>query len=397
MKFEELGLSDNLMEGLHTMGFEEATPIQQEAIPCILEGRDLIACAQTGTGKTAAYLLPILNKLAGKTSTSIDTLIIAPTRELAIQIDQQVQGFSYFTASTSAPVYGGGDAESFGREKTALTKGADIIIGTPGKLISHLNLGYAKLDQLKHLILDEADRMLDMGFFEDIMRIVSFLPKDRQTLLFSATMPPKIRDLAKKTLKDPNEISIAISETAEGVVQAAFSLHNDQKIPLIQYLFKDDDIPKAIIFASTKTKVKEIARTLRKKKLKVEEIHSDLDQSARLEALNLFRAEKINILVATDIISRGIDIKDIDLVINYDVPGDGEDYVHRVGRTARAASSGEAITFINPRDQSKFHKIEELIKKDIRKIPMELFGFEAGPEYKPNTGKKKRTYKRRKK
>lgn len=398
MRFEELGLKDTLMEGLDTMGFEEATPIQVEAIPLILEGQDMIACAQTGTGKTAAYLLPILNKLVGKQDRSIDTLIIAPTRELAIQIDQQVQGFSYFTASTSAPIYGGGDAESFGREKTALTKGADIIIATPGKLISHLNLGYAKLDKLQHLILDEADRMLDMGFLEDIMRIVSFLPKDRQTLMFSATMPPKIRDLAKKTLNDPKEISIAVSQTAEGVVQAAFCLHNEQKIPMIEFLFKDDDIPKAIIFASTKTKVKEIARTLRKKKLKVAEIHSDLDQNQRFESLNLFKAEKINILVATDIISRGIDIKDIDLVINYDVPGDGEDYVHRVGRTARAATTGEAITFINQRDQDKFHRIEELIGKEIRKVPAEAFGFEPGPQYRPRTGKPtKRPYKKRRK
>lgn len=396
MKFEELNLNDNLMEGLHSMGFEEATPIQEEAIPSILEGKDMIACAQTGTGKTAAYLLPILHKLASKKDRAVDTLIIAPTRELAIQIDQQVQGFSYFTAATSAPIYGGGDAEAFGREKKALIDGADIIIATPGKLISHLNLGYANLDQVKHLILDEADRMLDMGFLEDIMKIVSYLPKKRQTLLFSATMPPKIRDLAKKTLVEPKEISIAISQTAEGVVQVGFCLHNEQKIEMIEYLFKDDDVRKAIIFASTKTKVKQIAKTLKKKKLKVGEIHSDLDQSERIETLNLFKAQKINILVGTDIISRGIDIKDIDMVINYDVPDDGEDYVHRVGRTARAASTGEAITFINQRDQSKFARIEELIDKEIRKVPIELFGFDPGPAYSPRPDQKRKTYTKKK-
>lgn len=381
MEFSELELEPHVLDGLNAMGFTKATPIQEQAIPAIMSGKDIIGCAQTGTGKTGAYLLPILNHLAIRKKRGIDTLIIVPTRELAVQIDQQLQGFSYFLDATSAAVYGGGGGDSFTKEKQALTQGADIIVGTPGRLIAHLNLGYAKFDNLEHLVLDEADRMLDMGFFEDLMKIVSYLPEKRQNLLFSATMPPKIRELAKKILQEPDEISIAISKTAKGVTQAAFMAFDKQKIDLIKYLMKDNDVKSAIIFASTKVKVREVTRNLVKLGVKAGEIHSNLDQSERENTLNEFRNRKIHVLVATDIVSRGIDIKGIEMVINYDVPNDPEDYVHRIGRTARADNTGEAITFINAKEQGKFYRIEELLEQEIRKVPLSFFGFEDGPKY----------------
>lgn len=402
MTFKELKLHQDVLQGLEAMGFEKPTPIQEQAIPVVIDNKDLIAVAQTGTGKTAAFLLPILHKIseAQIPEGKINTLIISPTRELAVQIDQQLEGLGYFTIATSMPIYGGGDGDGFAREKRALEGGAHIIVGTPGKLISHLNLGYAKIKDLQHLILDEADRMLDMGFYDDIMKIISHLPKERQTLMFSATMPPKIRKLAKDILKDPEEISIAISKPAEKVVQAAFLAYDGQKIELVKYLLRDNDVPSLIIFASTKVKVKQLTQELQKEGLNAKPISSDLEQSEREAILREFKSKKLPILVATDVISRGIDIDNIDMVINYDVPNDPEDYIHRIGRTARASSEGEAVTFINEDDQYKFSRIEKLIEKEIRKVKLpEELG--SGPEYNPNRrggggGRGRKPYRRKK-
>jgi superfamily II DNA/RNA helicase len=386
LTFDQFNFEDSLLEALNMMGFKEATPIQEQAIPIITAGHDIIACAQTGTGKTAAFLLPILNNIAKrkKDTPDIETLIIAPTRELALQIDQQVEGIGYFLGVSSAPVYGGNDSDSWANQKSALTKGADMIIATPGRLISHLNMGYVNLDNLKHLILDEADRMLDMGFYDDLMLIVSKLPKDRQTLMFSATMPGKIRTFAKSLLRDPKQVSIAISKPAEGVLQGAYLVYDSQKIALIESLLdgKKANYPSVIIFTSTKRMVREIDQALRKKGFKSQAISSDLEQKERELALNQFKAKRVQILVATDILSRGIDIKEISLVINYDVPNDAEDYVHRVGRTARADATGVALTFISDRDQHKFNDIEQLIDQEIAKIPNPPEVGE-GPAYEP--------------
>ncbi len=371
--FKDLNFESTLDEALDAMGFKEPTPIQTLAIPKILENKDMIACAQTGTGKTAAFVLPILNKLAENPNKSgkINTLIIAPTRELALQIDQQIEGFAYFTGVSSLPVYGGGDSGSWGQQKSALTKGADIIIATPGRLISHIQMGYVDLKHVKHFILDEADRMLDMGFFDDIMSIYSNLPEKKQNLLFSATMPPKIRQLANKILVNPESISIAISKPAAGVLQGAYILYDNQKIPLISSLLNGKkSYPSVLIFCSTRRMVKEIANTLNKTKFTAKMISSDLDQKEREEALLSFRAKKTQILVATDILARGIDIKEISLVINYDVPGDSADYVHRIGRTARADTTGVALTFVNQKDQQQFGIIEKFLEKEVPKIPM---------------------------
>lgn len=370
MKFTEFNLNEHVLEAISYMGFDDATPIQEMAIPEIMNEKDLIACAQTGTGKTAAFILPILDKLADAKGTSINTLIIVPTRELALQIDQQIQGFSYFVPASSCPVYGGGDGNDFEVERKALLGNADIIVATPGKLISHLKMGYVKFDTIKHLILDEADKMLDMGFYDDIQKIISYIPKERQTLMFSATMPPKIRVLASQILKNPKEISIELSKPAEGVLQATYLVFDSNKTPLIKYLIADKpEYDSILIFTSTKSKVFEIVRGLRTKNHKVEGISSDLEQQEREEVLSRFRSKQTRVLVATDVISRGIDIKDINLVINYDVPADAEDYVHRVGRTARANTTGVAITLISDKDMQKFERIERLIERQLIKIP----------------------------
>ena len=359
-----------LIEGLSSMGFEKPTPIQEKAIPVILQNRDLIACAQTGTGKTAAFLLPVINKIIRDHTETIDTLIIVPTRELAIQIDEALQGFSYFTPISCIAIFGGTNGISYEQEKKALTQGANIVIATPGRLIAHLNQGYVKFKTVKHLILDEADRMLDMGFSEDLQRIISFLPKERQTLLFSATMPPKIRSLANKILNQPVEINIAMSKPADGVIQAAYMVHNDRKVELIKHLLAGKKLKSIIIFSSTKHKVKELERELKKLKMNTAAIHSDLTQEQRNEVLRNFKSKKLQILVATDILSRGIDIDSIELVINFDVPSDAEDYIHRVGRTARAESTGVALTFISPADRRKFKNIEQLIGAEVKKLEM---------------------------
>lgn len=386
MKFSDFNFESSLQEGLDSMGFETPTPIQEQAIPIILRHKDLIGCAQTGTGKTAAFLLPILNQLTAYPTDQTDTLIIVPTRELALQIDQALQGFSYFTSVSSIAIYGGSDGSVFERERKALIDGANVIIATPGRLMAHLNMGYVKLKGLKHLILDEADRMLDMGFLEDILKITTYLPKERQTLFFSATMPPKIRALATKLLKDPEQINIAISKPSDGIIQGAYLVYDTQKNNLIKSLLNGKELTSVIIFVSTKQKVKELEKDLQKAGFKAKAIHSDLEQSEREEVLLNFRSKQLQILVATDILSRGIDIEDISLVINYDVPGDAEDYIHRIGRTARAASTGVALTFINEFDQQKFLQIETLIGNEVKKLPLPS-DLGPGPVYAPETKK----------
>lgn len=371
MKFEEFELDERILEAISYMGFEEATPIQEQAIPLILEGRDLIGSAQTGTGKTAAFILPVLHNALRRDSEGTHTLIVVPTRELAIQVDQQIQAFAYFTQTESLAVYGGGDGQDFAQEKRALSSGASIIVATPGKLISHLNMGYVKFETVQTLILDEADRMLDIGFYDDIVNIISHVPKQRQTLMFSATMPPKIKELAKKVLHNPEHISIKISKPAEGVLQAAYHVYENQKIPLVCKLIADKPNYKSIlIFSATKKKVNDIVRELRRHKMNVQGISSNLDQKEREQVLNQFKARNTRVLVATDVLSRGIDIKDINLVINFDVPGDPEDYVHRVGRTARAESTGVALTLISKPDSPKFKRIEQLIEREIPRAPL---------------------------
>lgn len=375
MTFDELELDYDLLDALDYMGFENATPIQEQAIPMILDGKDLIACAQTGTGKTAAFILPILHKLALNPTTHTNTLIICPTRELALQIEKQIQGFAYFVGVTSIAIYGGGSGDEFSQQRRALTEGSNMIVATPGKLISHLNLGYAKLDFVQHLILDEADRMLDMGFIDDIQKIISYLPEKRQNLMFSATMAPKIRNLASQILNEPETINIALDKPAEGVLQAAYTVYDRQKTPLIHSLIDDKpEYERILIFTSTKRKVFDIVRSLKKQGYSVEGMSSDLEQDQREAVLLQFRQKAVRILVATDILSRGVDIKDINLVINYDVPGDAADYVHRVGRTARASTTGVALTLITPDDMYKFGRIEQLIETEVPKIgvPSEL-------------------------
>ena len=384
MTFSDFNLEENLFNGLTAMGYKLPTPIQELSIPIILANRDLIACAQTGTGKTAAYLLPILHKIENtpEAQRHLNTLILAPTRELAQQIDNQVEGFSYFTSVSSISVYGGGDGNVWERQIKALKEGADIIIATPGRLIALLQTGVVKLDQLQHLILDEADRMLDMGFYDDIVKIINHLPAKRQTILFSATMPPKIRTLANKILNDPETVNIAISKPAEGILQQAYLVYDNQKLNLVKQIFEQTEYQSAIIFASTKESVKRLGQELQRSKLTVKAFHSDLEQAERESILRDFRNKQIQVLIGTDILSRGIDVEGISLVMNYDVPPDPEDYIHRIGRTARASTTGTAITFINDKDQQKFFRIESLIGKDIPKLPLpESLG--EGPIYQP--------------
>jgi superfamily II DNA/RNA helicase len=388
LKFSDFNFETNLQEGLDSMGFQTPTAIQEQAIPIILNGKDLIGCAQTGTGKTAAFLLPILHKLSVNPTDNTNTLIIVPTRELALQIDQALEGFSYFTSVSSIAIYGGSDGSVFEREKRALAEGANVIIATPGRLMSHLNMGYAKFNHLQHLILDEADRMLDMGFIDDIMKIIGHLPKERQTLMFSATMAPKIRSLANKLLKNPEEISISIAKPAAGVEQGAYLVYDNQKNKLITQIMRGKEWNSVIIFVSTKIKVKDLERDLIRSGFKAKAIHSDLEQNEREEVLRNFRSKQLQILVATDILSRGIDIQDIEMVVNYDVPGEAADYIHRIGRTARAASKGVALTFINEFDQQKFSQIESLIGAEVNKLPLpENLG--KGPDYTPEVHIKK--------
>lgn len=379
MNFNSFNFEASLQEGLDAMGFNKPTPVQEMAIPIILDGKDIIACAQTGTGKTAAFILPVLNKIAKSGDNKLNTLVLAPTRELAIQIDQQIQGFAYFLGISSISIYGGGDGLVWEQQKRALEQGAEIVVATPGRLIALLAGGKINLDSLQHLILDEADRMLDMGFSDDLLTIVNYLPKDRQTILFSATMPPKIRAFSKKLLNNPEEVSLSLGKTAEGVTQSAYLAYDTQKEELVKHILRQKDYEAVIIFASTKDKVKSLYKVL-KKEFEVEAFHSDLEQVEREQIMSRFKNRNLRILVGTDIISRGIDVVGIELVINFDTPNDPEDYVHRVGRTARADSKGTAITFVNDKDKFKFNNIEKLIGMEIEKVSLPD-GFESGPSY----------------
>lgn len=387
--FYDFNFNQKLLDGLDAMGFDQPTPIQQEAIPLILSQHDVIACAQTGTGKTAAYLLPVMNGIVNEGLGKLTALVIAPTRELAQQIDQQVEGMAYFTGISSMAVYGGGDGQTFVQQQKAMRGGSDIVIATPGRLLAMLTQsGSVNMSHLKYLILDEADRMLDMGFYDDIVRIISFLPKERQTLLFSATMPLKIRTLANKILNEPKQVNIAISKPAEGITQQAYMTFDEQKNQLLTSILKQRNDESIIIFCSTKDKVKVLERDLRRAKLSLEPFHSDLEQNERERIMQEFRNRNVRILIGTDIISRGIDVSGIGLVVNYDVPPDPEDYIHRIGRTARAETTGTAITFINPKDQRRFYTIEQLIGYEITKLPLPA-ELGDGPVYNPQAPRPK--------
>lgn len=370
MYFDELNISDELLDALDAMNFEQCTPIQEQAIPKILEGRDLMGIAQTGTGKTAAYLLPVLDELSHGhyPKDSVNCIIMSPTRELAQQIDQQVEGFAYYLDGVSSvAVYGGNDGIRFEQERKGLELGADIIIATPGRLISHLNGGHIDLKKVSFFILDEADRMLDMGFYDDIMKIASYLSEERQTIMFSATMPDNIQKLAQNILHDPVEVKIAVSKPAEKIQQQAYLCYDGMKDRIVEKVLSQDDLDRVILFASSKMKVKELSLTLKRKGFNVGAMHSDLEQREREEVMLAFKNHRISILIATDIVSRGIDIDDIQMVINYDAPRDPEDYVHRIGRTARANREGQAITLVTPKDWPHLLKIEKLIEKEIEK------------------------------
>jgi len=399
MTFDELDLDPDILDAVEYMGFRETTPIQEKAIPPILRGDDLIGCAQTGTGKTAAYLLPIMNEIIYKRPSHTHTLILVPTRELALQIDQQIQGLAYTLNITSLAVYGGGEGSAWDQEREALSHGADIIVATPGRLISHLNLGYVKFNEIETLVLDEADRMLDIGFYDDIMKIISHVPKKRQTLMFSATMPPKIRSLSKHIMKNPVEIALEMSKPAEGVLQAVYLLEDNQKLPLLNSLIADKpEYHSILIFSSTKKKVHEIVRGLRSRDYTVEGISSDLEQKAREETLLRFRQRRTRVLVATDVLSRGIDIKDINLVVNFDAPSDAEDYVHRVGRTARAETTGVAITLVSKADMYKLQRIEKLIGYNVFRAPLPDFIAEShsqDPSHRPPRPQSRKGFRRR--
>lgn len=376
MYFDELDINDDLLDALDIMNFVECTPIQERAIPLVLEGRDLLASAQTGTGKTAAYLLPVLELLSrgGSPENKVNALVLVPTRELAQQVDQLLAGFAYYQDTTWIAIYGGNDGVAFAQQQRALEQGGDIAIATPGRLLSLLRHCKVDLSKVDFLILDEADRMLDIGFYDDIMEIISYLPKERQTLMFSATFPAEVEKLARQVLRNPAEVKIAVSKPAEGITQSVYILHEEQKLALVVDMFAEQERGKGIIFASSKEKVRDLYHTLRRRGLKVAQIHSDLENAERTQTLLDFKNNKIQLLVATDVVSRGIDIDDIEFVINYDVPAQPEDYVHRIGRTARAGARGEGITFVTPKDKPRLDRIEKLLEKSIQRgvLPEEV-------------------------
>ena len=376
MRFDEFDFSDELLDALDAMHFEECTPIQEQSMGLILDGYDLIACAQTGTGKTAAYLLPVIDVLADtpRNDHAVRCIVMVPTHELALQIDRQMEGFSYYLPVSSLAIHGGNDGKNFARQQHALRSGADLVIATPGRLLAHMKMGYVDLSKVEVFILDEADRMLDMGFSEDIMRIVSELPKERQTLMFSATMPANIQKLARTILTDPKEVKIAVSKPAEKVDQSVYICHEYQKSNLLKHLFEQGFNKRVIVFASSKLKVRELSQEMRRSKWKTAEMHSDLDQAQREQVMHDFRSGRIDILIATDILSRGIDIDDIAMVVNYDVPHEAEDYVHRVGRTARANNDGKAVTFVSERDRRRWDGIEKFLDIKVRRedVPSEF-------------------------
>lgn len=383
MYFDETNLNDNVLDALYDMHFDECTPIQEKCIPEILNGHDILGVAQTGTGKTAAYLLPILSKLddGGYPKDATNCLIMSPTRELAQQIDQAMEGFSYYLQGVSSlPVYGGNDGNRYYQEQQSMKLGADVIIATPGRFISHITMGNVDLSHLSFFVLDEADRMLDMGFSEDIMKIAKLIPPTCQVIMFSATMPKKIEDLAKTLLKNPVEVKIAVSKPAEKIHQMAYLCYEPQKIGIIRHIFKQPEMKRVIVFSGKKTRVKEINRTLLKLKVNCGEMHSDLSQAERDDIMLKFKTGTIDVLVATDIVARGIDIDDITAIINYDVPHDVEDYVHRIGRTARADRNGQAITLVSDKEMYLFKRIENFLEKEIEKCPMPE-GLGNAPEY----------------
>lgn len=391
MYFDELELNNSVLDALYDMRFEKCTPVQEKCIPEILNGNDVLGVAQTGTGKTAAYLLPILSKLddGNYPEKAINCLIMSPTRELAQQIDQAMQGFGYYlNGVSSVAVYGGNDGNRYDQELKSLQLGADVVIATPGRLISHISLGNVDLSKVSFFILDEADRMLDMGFSDDILKIAKKLPQSCQTIMFSATMPDKIEELAKTLLKNPKVIKLAVSKPAEKIKQSAYVCYETQKMGIIKDIFKSDDLKRVIIFCGSKMKVKQVAGALQRKHINCGEMHSDLDQAMRDEVMFKFKSGQFDVLVATDIVARGIDIDDISMVINYDVPHDAEDYVHRIGRTARAAREGSAITFVSDDDIYYFQQIEKFLGKQVDKTPLPE-GLGKGPEYK-SAGKPKR-------
>ena len=375
MYFDELPLADEVLDALWDMQFDECTPVQEHTIPVILEGRDVISCAQTGTGKTAAFILPLLTNLLydNHDPNKLNAIIMAPTRELAQQIDQQMEGFGFYVPFSSVAIYGGNDGGAWGTQSTGLQKGADIVIATPGRLLSLMNIYNIDFSGVKYFILDEADRMLDMGFYDDIMAVVNRLPKDRQTIMFSATMPANIRKMAKAIMNNPAEVQIAVSRPPESIRQMAVDIFEAQKTAFIVQKFSssgDQELKKVIVFVGKKQRVKELTRALRANHIDARAMHSDLEQKERDEVMLDFRNNKVDVLVATDIVSRGIDVDDIPLVINYDVPRDAEDYVHRIGRTARAENKGEAITLVSPEDKHFFNKIERFLQKSIERLPL---------------------------
>ncbi|MBK6932510.1 MAG: DEAD/DEAH box helicase [Saprospirales bacterium] len=385
MEFTEFDLHPDLLAGIESLNFKSATPIQEQAIPLILEGKDLIGIAQTGTGKTAAFILPILNRILELPDEHyIKALVVVPTRELAVQIDQAVEAYAYFTGLSCIAVYGGSGGNEFSQERNAITRGVDLIIATPGRLIAHMNMGYVDFSRLHFLVLDEADRMLDMGFQPDLMRIIDKTNPKRQNLLFSATMPHGVMKLARTLMQNPVTVSIALSKPAEGVRQGAYVIHDEQKIPLLQELLQDRAGQRILVFSSTKQGVSKLFQKLKSRNLNVGQISSDLEQTEREKVMLAFRNRQIDVLVATDVLSRGIDIDGIDLVVNYDVPQDAEDYVHRVGRTARAAREGVALTLINPTDQRRFQRIEALIGNEVEKLPVPA-QLGATPAYAPKS------------
>ena len=386
MTFDDFNFDTTLLEGLHSMGFRQPTPIQEQTIPIISNNKDLIACAQTGTGKTAAYLLPIIDHILHAKTRHLNTLIIGPTRELVLQIDQQIESIAYFCSVGSIAIYGGNNGVTWEKQKQALYKGVDIICATPGRLIALLQVGDINFEHLQHLVLDEADRMLDMGFFEDIKTIINYLPKHRQTLLFSATMPSKIRVLANQILNKPEHINIAISKPPESIIQQAYVVYDKQKEGLLKLILNNEDYQSVIIFSSTKENVKALEKSLKHIERNIKAFHSDLEQPEREQIMRDFKNKEIRILIGTDILSRGIDVEGINLIVNYDAPGDPEDYIHRIGRTARASKAGVAITFVNQRDQSKFSRIEDLLGYEITKMPVDSV-FGECPEYNPEANK----------
>ena len=402
MYFDELDINDDLLDALDIMNFVECTPIQERAIPLVLEGRDLLASAQTGTGKTAAYLLPVLELLSrgGSPENKVNALVLVPTRELAQQVDQLLAGFAYYQDTTWIAIYGGNDGVAFAQQQRALEQGGDIAIATPGRLLSLLRHCKVDLSKVDFLILDEADRMLDIGFYDDIMEIISYLPKERQTLMFSATFPAEVEKLARQVLRNPAEVKIAVSKPAEGITQSVYILHEEQKLALVMDMFAEQERGKGIIFASSKEKVRDLYHTLRRRGLKVAQIHSDLENAERTQTLLDFKNNKIQLLVATDVVSRGIDIDDIEFVINYDVPAQPEDYVHRIGRTARAGARGEGITFVTPKDKPRLDRIEKLLEKSIQRgvLPEEVAKLASAIDESTLVGeekKKRKFYKHR--